>query len=571
MSISSVLGRWKTDPSIAPNLTAWQEIPKRIPRFENFPAGLDDRIISVLKSQNISSLYIHQKSVWDAVESGQHAVLSTGTSSGKSLAYQLPILSCALKNNQSRALLLFPTKALAQDQLTWLKRFPDVVSSTYDGDTPTNSRPKIRQAAQIVISNPDMLHLGILPYHIQWADFFKNLDFVVLDEMHVYRGVFGSHVANVIRRLKRIANYYGSNPLFILTSATIGNPKTLASALIEEDIVLIDEDSSSRGEKYFLVYNPPVIDPKLGLRASMQNECVHLSADLITSGNQTILFGRSRRSVEFMLRALKNNHELSSFQVQSYRGGYLASERRDIEAGLRDGKIRGITATNALELGIDIGGLDAAILAGYPGSIAGTWQQAGRSGRSDKSSVSILVTSSTPIDQYLAFHPQYLFSNNPEQGLIDPNNLLIALSHLQCAAYELPFKEGQVYGSFTPEETRELLDALTELGKVHHSNEKYFWMSEDYPAAQISLRNASPEQITLINKTENLKQVTIGKIDLESAYWMVHPGAVYLHAGEPYLVTDLQLDKNIAILQHVSTDYYTEAEKQTSYTELELI
>ena len=570
MSISSVLGRWKTDPAIAPNLTAWQEIPKRIPRFENFPAGLDVRIVSVLESQNISSLFVHQKSVWHAVEFGQHVVLSTGTSSGKSLAYQLPILSSALKNSQSRALLLFPTKALAQDQLTWLKRFPDVVSSTYDGDTPAYSRPQIRQAAQIVISNPDMLHLGILPYHIQWADFFKNLAYVVLDEMHVYRGVFGSHVANVIRRLKRIANYYGSNPLFMLTSATIGNPQTLASALIEEDLVLIDEDASSRGEKFFLVYNPPVIDPKLGLRASMQNECVHLSADLITSGNQTILFGRSRRSVEFMLRALKNNHELSSYSLQSYRGGYLASERRSIEADLRDGKIRGITATNALELGIDIGGLDAAILAGYPGSIAGTWQQAGRAGRSDKPSLSILVTSSTPIDQYLAFHPQYLFSNNPEQGLIDANNLLIALSHLQCAAYELPFNEGQVYGSFTPEETGELLDALTELGKVHHSNKKYFWISEDYPAAQISLRNASSEQITLINKKEDLKQVTIGKVDLESAYWMVHPGAVYLHTGEPYLVTELDLDNRIALLQDLTTDYYTEAEKQTSYTELEL-
>jgi DEAD/DEAH box helicase domain-containing protein len=271
-----------------------------------------------------------------------------------------------------------------------------------------------------------------------------------------------------------------------------------------------------------------------------------------------------------MLRALKAKDSLSTYPVQSYRSGYLAAERREIEAGLRSGIIRGIAATNALELGIDIGGLDAAILAGYPGSIAGTWQQAGRSGRSDQPSLSILVTSSTPIDQYLASNPQYLFTNNPEQGLIDSNNLLIALSHIQCAAYELPFTEGQAYGSFTPEDTAELLDALTALGKVHHSNEKYFWMSEDYPAAQISLRNASPEQITLINKTEDLKPVTIGKVDLESAYWMVHPGAVYLHAGEQYLVTDLDLDKKIAILQHKQTDYYTETEKQTSYTELEL-
>ncbi len=570
MSISSVLGRWKTDPSIAPNLTAWQEIPRRYPQFEDFPPGLDDRLIAALDELNISSLYAHQKDIWNAVESNRHVVLSTGTASGKSLAYQLPILSRAFKNSLSRSLLLFPTKALAQDQLTWLERFPDVPASAYDGDTPSSARPKIRQQAQIVVSNPDMLHLGIMPYHFQWAEFFTNLDFVVLDEIHIYRGVFGSHVANVIRRLKRITDHYGSSPQFILTSATIGNPQELASALIEEDLILVDNDSSSRGEKHFLVYNPPIIDTKLGLRTSMQNECIRLSTDLITSGNQTILFGRSRRSIEFMLKALKEKDILASYPVQSYRSGYLAAERREIEAGLREGKIRGITATNALELGIDIGGLDAAILAGYPGTIAGTWQQAGRSGRSDKPSLSVLVTSSTPIDQYLASHPEYLFDNNPEHGLIDANNLLIALSHIQCAAYELPFSEGQTYGSFTASDTAEFLDALSALGKLHHSNESYFWMAEDYPASLISLRNASPQQVTLVLETDRTNLATIGQIDLDSAYWMVHPGAVYLHAGYPYLVKELDLSQNRAVLKPTSTDYYTEAEKQTSYTELEL-
>lgn len=570
MSISSVLGRWKTDPAVAPNITAWQEIPERNPQFEDFPIELDQRIKDVLKEMRISSLYSHQKAVWDIIETGQHVILSTGTASGKSLAYQLPILSRILKNHQSRSLLLCPTKALAQDQLNWLKRFPYVLASTYDGDTPSSARPKIRQQAQVVVSNPDMLHLGILPYHIQWAEFFSNLDFIVLDEMHVYRGVFGSHVANVIRRIKRITEHSGSSPQFILTSATIGNPQELAAALIEEDPVLIEDDTSSRGKKHFLIYNPPVIDPKLGLRASMQNECIQLSADLITGGNQTILFGRSRRSIEFMLRGLKEKDILSSFPVQSYRSGYLSKERRDIEAGLRNGNIRGITATNALELGIDIGGLDAAILAGYPGTIAGTWQQAGRSGRSDKPSLSILVTSSTPIDQYLALHSEYVFSNNPERGLIDANNLLIALAHIQCAAYELPFSAIDRYGTFSASETNELLEALSSIGKIHKSKEKYFWMAEDYPAALISLRNASSQQITLLVETANSKPTTIGQVDLESAYWMVHPGAIYLHVGDPFLVKDLDLEQFRAILQPASVDYYTEAEKQTSYSELEL-
>jgi len=570
MSISSVLGRWKTDPTIAPNITAWQEIPERKPQFEEFPVGLDIRIKDLLREMNISSLYTHQKAIWDVIEGGHHVVVSTGTSSGKSLAYQLPIISRALKNSQSRSLLLFPTKALAQDQLSWLKRFPDVLSSTYDGDTPSNTRSMIRLKTQIVISNPDMLHLGILPYHIQWAEFLSNLDFIVLDEIHIYRGVFGSHVANVLRRLKRITEHYGSSPQFILTSATIGNPQDLAAALIEEDPILIDNDTSSRGKKHFLIYNPPIIDPKLGLRASMQNECIQLSADLITSGNQTILFGRSRRSIEFMLRGLKEQEVLASFPVQSYRSGYLSTERREIEASLRNGKIRGITATNALELGIDIGGLDAAILAGYPGTVAGTWQQAGRSGRSNKPSLSVLVTSSTPIDQYLALHPEYLFSNNPECGLIDANNLLIALAHIQCAAYELPFAADDCYGNFTIAETKELLEVLSSTGKFHKSEEKYFWMAEDYPAAAISLRNASPKQITLLVTGVNSKPTTIGHVDQESAYWMVHPGAVYLHAGDPYLVKDLNLDQFQALLEPTNVDYYTEAEKQTSYTELEL-
>lgn len=568
MSITSVLSRWKTNPTVGPNITTWQEIPARSPEFEDLPENLDLPTKKILRSMGISALYSHQRTAWDLLESDHHVVISTGTASGKSLAYQLPLLARIDKNSLSRSLLLFPTKALAQDQLSWLNSFPDVLAATYDGDTPSSARSKIRKEAQIVFTNPDMLHLGILPYHIQWSDFFSNLDFIILDEMHMYRGIFGSHVANVIRRLKRVTHHYGSSPQYVLTSATIGNPQQLATALIEEDTVLIEEDTSSRGKKHFLIYNPPIIDPKLGLRASMQNECIRLSSDLITGGNQTILFGRSRRSVEFMLRGLREIDALSSYPLQSYRSGYLSSERRNIEAGLRDGTIRGITATNALELGIDIGGLDAAILAGYPGTIAGTWQQAGRSGRSDKPSLSILVASSTPIDQYLALHPEYLFNNNPERGLINANNLLIALSHLQCAAYELPFESGARFGTFSVSETAELLEALSNSGKIHKANGKYYWMAEDYPASLVSLRNASSQQITLIADSPKSKPAAIGQVDLESAYWMVHPGAIYLHSGDPYLVKDLDLDQFKALLVPATGDYYTEAETQTSYTEL---
>ena len=571
MSISTLLTQWKTDPSIGPNLSAWQIIPPRIPSFSDFPSDLEPGIRKRLFDLGFQSLYSHQLKVWDDVKSGKNIILVTGTSSGKTLAYSLPVINRISKSNKSRALFLYPTKALAHDQLVFLNKFDDLVVHAYDGDTPKHLRKSIRNKAQIIVSNPDMLHLGILPYHLEWIDFLSQLDFIVIDEIHTYRGVFGSHVANVLRRLKRITDHYGASPQYILTSATIGNPRDLSIQLIDKDVSVISEDNSARGKKHFLIYNPPIIDEKLGIRASMQGETIRLAEDLIRSRLQTILFGRSRRSIEFMVSALRDRMPELSNSIKSYRSGYLPSQRRLIETGLKTGTIQAVTATNALELGIDIGGLDAAILAGYPGTIAGTLQQAGRSGRTEKESLSILVVSNTPLDQYLADHPDYLFSTNPESALINPDNLLIVLAHLTCALYELPFGDSSQYGNFNVDQTKELLNIITNAGKAHHSQSTYYWMSEDYPAGDISLRTATIDQIILQLITPENKKASLGIIDRESAYWMVHPGAIYLHEGEAYRVEDLDLSENFALLSPTSNDYYTEAERQTTFEVLNLI
>lgn len=443
-----------------------------------------------------------------------------------------------------------------------------MVAAAYDGDTPGHIRPKVREEAQLVITNPDMLHVGILPHHPAWEVFFSQLRYVVIDEMHVYRGVFGSHVANVIRRLKRVAAHYGAEPQFTLTSATIGNPQELAQTLIEAPVKIIHEDGSARGEKHFLIYNPPITDEKLGLRVGAQTESVRVASDLLSYGVQTIIFGRSRRGVEQMLQRLR---EFSSAvgdvtaSIRAYRSGYLPRQRREIEAGLRGGEVRAVVATTALELGIDIGGMDAALLAGYPGTIAGTWQQAGRAGRSREASLSILIASANPLDQFLAHHPDYFFDRSPEQALLDPNNLLILLDHIRCAAYELPFNAGECYGNLSRSQTVAFLDVLTQTETLHKSAGKYFWMSDDYPSASLSLRSIPGKQILLQAKEEGSVK-TIGKIDQPSAYWMTHPGAVYLHEGETYRVDNLDLERGIAELQDWYGGYYTEAKKETKVT-----
>lgn len=571
MALISVLNRWQKDPSIGPNIAAWLTVPSREAIWSDFPPALDSRLVSFLESQGIQRLYQHQERCLQSILDGKNVVLSTGTASGKSLAYQLPILDEILNNEQSKALLIFPTKALARDQLAWLNAFPEVTASPYDGDTPQNQRKAIRENANIIISNPDMLHLGILPYHTHWADFFAHLKFIVLDEIHIYRGVFGSHVANLIRRLKRITSHYGSSPQYILTSATIGNPLGLGTSLLEGDLILIDEDTSSRGEKHFLIYNPPIVDPKFGLRASMQREAVRLADDLISSGLQTITFGRSRRSVEFMLSRLRERSSVDPQSLQAYRSGYLASQRRALEAGLRSGEIRGIAATTALELGVDIGGLDASVMAGYPGTVAGTWQQAGRSGRGENPSLAVLALSATPLDQYISLHPEFLFSSRPESALINANNLLIALAHIKCAAYELPFEKEACFGTFTKEDTDELLSVLESMGVVHNSGGNYYWMADAYPSAEVSLRSTSPRQFSLQLIDDESHRSLLGTIDEESAMWMIHPGAVYFHQGNSYLVESLDLDHHQALLVPFYGDHYTEAVKNVDFESLDLL
>ncbi len=588
MSIKSLLAHWRSDPQTGPNFGVWKNIPPRPADLKAIPSDMPYTLREILTSRGIQALYSHQAEAWEVARAGGNMAVATGTASGKTLAYNLPVLAALLKDENGRALYMFPTKALAQDQLNTLERLnvptfqrSNVQTAIYDGDTPQRDRKSIRERAHIILTNPDMLHTGILPHHTNWMVFFHNLRFVVIDEMHTYRGVFGSHVANVIRRLKRVADHYGANPQFILTSATIGNPRELGEKLIEEPITLIDQDGSARGERYFLIYNPPVVEPGLGLRKSIFQESLRLGQDLLAQGLQSVIFARSRRSVELILKYLQgsgdqgagnqvtrlpdslSSHPLSPNPIQGYRSGYLPSQRREIEKGLRDGSVRMVVATNALELGIDIGGLEAAILVGYPGTIASTWQQAGRAGRGDAPAMAILMASPDPLDQFLARHPDYFFGRSPEQGLINPDHLLILLNHLRCATFELPFNKDEGFGNLPPGQTAEFLDFLAQAGDLHHSSEKYFWMADAYPAAGVSLRSASPENVILQSEQDGQPQ-TIGEVDLASAYWMVHPRAVYLHHGQTYHVQELDLNQNRAHLVEANVDYYTSPLRRTS-------
>jgi len=582
MPLASLLDFWKRDPATAPNIAAWQTLPPRPAQTHPFPDDLPAPLSQALIAAGIHSLYSHQLEAWIHTRAGENILLSTGTASGKTLAYNLPVIAQLITNPNSRALYLFPTKALAQDQLSVINYQLSVLRSLitghwstaiYDGDTPQKDRPAIRKNARILLTNPDMLHTGILPHHTSWLDFFSNLTFIVIDEAHTYRGVFGSHVANVIRRLKRVANFYGSAPKFILASATIGNPAELAERLIEEPVRLIDHDGSARGPRHFLLYNPPLVDEALGLRKASLLESVRLAQELLTHNVQTIVFARSRRSVEIILtylqqsetenRQIVNHKSEIKNPIRGYRSGYLPHQRREIEKGLRDGTVKIVVATNALELGIDIGGLGAVILVGYPGTVASARQQAGRAGRGLESAVSVLVASAHPIDQFLAHHPEYFFERSPERALVNPDHLLILLEHLRCAMFELPFQKGEGFGALPGEIIEEYLHFLLSNNEAHFSNEKYFWMADQYPAANISLRSASPQSVALQTTIDD-RPLTIGTVDGESAPWMVHPGAIYLHEAGQYLVEELNLAEGIARLKPTASDYYTEPLRQTT-------
>lgn len=569
MNLRQLLMRMKNDPGFMANVTSWTEIPARPARYAPFPEALDERLRQALESRGIRQLYTHQRQALDAVAAGRDAVVVTPTASGKTLCYNLPVLQRILAEPEARALYLFPTKALAADQVAELhelveKMGVDIKTFTYDGDTAVSARKAVRQAGHVVVTNPDMLHSGILPGHTKWVKLFENLRFVVIDEIHTYRGVFGSHMAHVIERLKRICAFYGSHPQFICCSATIANPKQLAEGITGREMTLVDDNGAPAGEKHIVFYNPPVVNQQLGIRAGSIPAARNIATELIQNGIQTIVFGKSRLTVEVLVSYLKQlvrDPLGATGKVRGYRGGYLPNERRQIERGLRSGEIQAVVSTNALELGIDIGSLQACVLCGYPGTIASTWQEAGRAGRRNETSVIFLVASSGPMDQYVVQHPDFFFGQSPEHARINPDNLYILMSHFKCAAFELPFVDGESYRD--PATTGEVLSFLEEQRIVRHAGGRWHWSAEEFPASDISLRSASNENVLIIDITHPDPRV-IGEIDRFAAPTMVHEQAIYIHEGRQYQVEKLDLPNNKAYIRHVNVDYYTDADSQVN-------
>lgn len=566
--LEKVLYELKTYRKVSSCLTAWEHIPAKPAVYEEFPEWIEDKLLHILREKGIAKLYSHQASALGLIREGKNVVVVTPTASGKTLCYNLPVLDSILKDENCRAIYLFPTKALSQDQLTELYQLVSsldegIKTYTYDGDTPSSARQAIRKQGHIVITNLDMLHLGILPHHTKWLELFRNLRYVVIDEIHIYRGVFGSHLANAIRRLKRICRFYGSNPQFICCSATIANPRELSQKIVGEDFVLVDNNGAPQGEKHFLFYNPPVINKELGIRKSLVKEVARFVAYFLNYNIQTIIFARSRLTTEVLTSYLKDflaKTGRSKDIVRGYRGGYLPNLRREIEKGLKDGEIKGVVSTNALELGIDIGQLDACFMAGYPGTISSTWQQAGRAGRRSDTSVAILVASSNPLDQFVINHPDYFFRESPESAVIDPDNLSILISHIRCASFELPFEEGEDFGT---KKLREILEYLEKEGVLHYLEKKWYWMSEVYPADEISLRSASVDNFVIIDTTDQQEQV-IGEVDKASVPTLIYEGAIYLHEGEQYTIQKLDYQNQKAYAKRVKVNYYTDAQTETN-------
>jgi DEAD/DEAH box helicase domain-containing protein len=571
MSLESLLLQLRADHSFMHDVAAWERVPARPARYAPWPPALDPRLIEALRARGIDRLYTHQAAAFEAVTRGQNPIIVTSTASGKTLCYNLPVLDTLLREPQATALYLFPTKALANDQLAALADLSaslprPIAMRTYDGDTSRERRKAARSAGGILITNPDMLHIGILPHHTQWAALFEALRYVVIDELHTYRGIFGSHFANVLRRLKRICAFYGSSPQFISTSATIANPAQLGENLLEESIALIDDDGAPRGEKHWILINPPLIDPATGQRRSVLLHARDLAARLIRADVQTIVFARARLTTEVLLTYLREAAASNGGDpavIHGYRGGYLPAERRAIEKGLRDGAIRGVVSTNALELGVDIGQLDAAVLAGYPGTIASARQQAGRAGRRSHVSAAMIVASASPLDQFIVTHPRYFFERSPEHGLIAPDNLIILSNHLKCAAFELPFEAGEKFGRF--QQTAELLEALAEEGLLHKqaASDRYFWMSDHYPANGLSLRTGTADTIVILDRSAERAR-SIGQIDRASAQTHVYTGAIYLHESQSFVVEQFDWDHGQAWVVPAQVDYYTEASTNTS-------
>lgn len=563
----------QSHPDLAPHIEYVHHIPATEGEYDDFPADIDSRIIHSVKARGILQLYSHQRKCWRLIREGKHVVVVTPAASGKTLCYNMPVLQSILTEPGSRALYLFPTKALSQDQVAELNDVVGIMNEpikvyTFDGDTPQSARQAIRKQGNVVVTNPDMLHQGILPHHTKWISLFQNLKFVVIDELHTYRGVFGSHVANVLRRLKRICEFHGSSPQYICCSATIANPKKHAEALTELEMSLIDKSGAPRSEKFFAFYNPPVVNRPLGIRSSYINEARKLSSVLLHHDISTIVFALSRLNVEILTKYLKDEFEsgletlASGEKVAGYRGGYLPNRRREIERGLRSGELKGVVATNALELGIDIGSLEAAILSGYPGTIASTWQQAGRAGRRDRPALAVLVARSNPLDQFLINNPNYFFGSSPEHARINPDNLPILVDHLKCAAFELPFQKGEVFGNVLAKDVNDILEFLQEGNVVHLDGNQWHWMEDVYPAVNVSLRRIEKGNFVVVKHGDESK--IIAEVDYTSAITTIYPDAIYMTNGREFIVDELDWDGRKAIVRETDSDYYTDAIDYTS-------
>jgi DEAD/DEAH box helicase domain-containing protein len=571
----SVLERILEEPSLARGVMHHAVQPAREAIWRDHPDWLDTRIRAGLASRGIDRLYAHQAEAVEAVRAGRDVVVVTPTASGKTLCYALPTLQAIADDPAARALFLFPTKALGQDQVSELSEMSaaaglTISTATYDGDTPAPIRSAIRGAGQVVVTNPDMLHSAILPHHTKWFQLFEQLRIIVIDELHTYRGVFGSHVANVIRRLLRLCAHYGSRPVIVCCSATIANPVELAATLTGRSPILVDRNGAPSGERHVLLVEPPLLHPTTGARGSALTLAQRWALPFLRAGRQTVVFGRSRTAVEIMLSTLREalRQDLGPrSRVRGYRGGYLPTERRSIEKGLREGEILGVVATNALELGVDIGRLDVSILAGYPGSVAATWQQIGRAGRRGGTSVGVLVASPAPVDRYVVNHPEFLLGGASEEARLDPDNLHVLIAHLRCATFELPFEPGEVFG---PGEADELLAFVAESGHVRQAEDgRWYWSSENFPASEVSLRTAAPENVVIIDTTPDRPRV-LGEIDLFAAQVVVHERAIYMHESVQYYVDRLEWHERKAYVHRVDVDHYTYANRAVTLKPLDV-
>ncbi len=546
-------------------------VPAQSGRYAELPNTVDPRLAVALAGRGLHQLYAHQAQAWRAIQAGEHTVIVTPTASGKTLCYNLPVLNAAL-TSKAKALYLFPTKALAQDQVAELMALNTagelgVRAYTFDGDTPGDARKAVRTRGDIVVSNPDMLHQGILPHHTKWAQFFESLQFVVIDEMHTYRGVFGSHVANVLRRLQRICRFYGVSPQFILCSATIANPAELAAQLIEAPVTAITDNGAPRGAKHLLLWNPPVINADLGIRASARSQTTRIARAAIKRGLKSILFAQSRLMVEVLTKYLKDvfDHDpRKPARVAAYRGGYLPTERRAMEKKLRDGAIDCVVTTSALELGVDIGSLDVCVLNGYPGTIAATWQRLGRAGRRQRTALGVLVASSLPLDQYIIRNPDFFLGASPETARIAPDQLLILLDHVRCAAFELPFRTGERFGN---EDLEELLRVLEESEVLHREGDQWHWSTDSYPANSVSLRSVAEGNFVVIDTTDGQQKI-IAEVDYSSAPMTLYEGAIYMIQAAPHQVERLDWVGRKAFVTRTRADYYTDA---IDYTRLKIL